>query len=266
VSVLEAIVGHKRDEIEARRGRRPLASLRAQAETLPPPRGFRAALRAPGLAVIAEIKRRSPAKGDLRLELDPAGLARQYEAAGASALSVLTDERYFRGSDDDLLAARAAVSLPVLRKDFTIDRYQVYEARALGADAILLIVRALSDSQLAELGGLAAELGLDALVEVHNAAELERAVASGASLIGVNNRNLDTLSVDPETSFALRSGVPAGAVAVAESGISQPELARRLAEAGFDAILVGEALVIADDPAALLRLLRGEPALPSAYS
>jgi indole-3-glycerol phosphate synthase len=266
VSVLEEIVAHKRGEVAARRARRPLAELRASAEALPPPRGFAAALRAPGLAVIAEIKRRSPARGDLRLDLDPAGLARRYEAAGASALSVLTDERYFRGSDQDLLAARAAVGLPVLRKDFTIEPYQVYEARALGADAILLIVRALSDRQLSELRGLALALGLDALVEVHDRAELERAAAAGADLIGINNRNLDTLSVDPETSFALRAAIPAGALAVAESGISRPELARRLAAAGFDAILVGEALVTADEPTVLLRQLRGETVLPGARS
>ena len=264
MSVLEEIVAHKREEVRARRAARPLAEVRAAAAAAPPPRDFAAALRTPGLSVIAEIKRRSPAKGDLRLDLDPASLARRYQSAGASALSVLTDERYFRGSDADLQAARAAVELPVLRKDFTLDPYQLYEARQLGADAVLLIVRALDDRQLAELLGLARELGLAALVEVHDAPELARATAAGAALVGINNRNLDTLTVDPETSLRLRHGVAAGTLAVAESGISSPERARRLASASFDASLVGEALVTAADPAAQLRHLRGEPALPGA--
>lgn len=264
MSVLEEIVAHKRDELAARRARRPLAELRAAAVAAPLARDFAAALRVPGLSVIAEIKRRSPAKGDLRRDLDPASLARSYESAGASALSVLTDERYFRGSDADLQAARAAVGLPVLRKDFTIDAYQLYEARQLGADAVLLIVRALADQQLVELLALADELGLAALVEVHNGPELARAVAARAQLIGINNRNLDTLTVDPETSLRLRSAIPSGTAAVAESGIGSPESASRLALVGFDAILVGEALVTAADPTALLRQLRGEPALGSA--
>jgi indole-3-glycerol phosphate synthase len=259
MSVLEEIVEHKRVEVAARRDALPLAHLTSAVGSLPPPRDFAAALQTSGLSVIAEIKRRSPAKGNLRLDLDPVALARCYESAGASALSVLTDERYFRGSDADLQAARAAVTLPILRKDFTIDPYQVYEARALGADAVLLIVRALDDNLLVELLALADSLGLFALVEVHDEPELRRAVAAGARLLGVNNRNLDTLTVDPETSLRLRSLIPPDTTAVAESGIGDPALAARLHTADYDAILVGEALVTADDPAALLAALRGTP-------
>ena len=265
MSVLEQIVEHKREEVAARRRCRPLDEVVAAARSAPSPRDFEGALRGQGLSVIAEIKRRSPARGDLRVDLDPSDLARRYEQAGASALSVLTDQRYFRGSDDDLRAARAATTLPILRKDFTIDPYQVYEARSLGADAILLIVRALTDAQLCELLALSAELGLAALVEVHDAAELMRAAKNGAVLVGVNNRNLDTLGVDPETSLQLRPLIPAGRTAVAESGIGSPALAGRLAAAGYDAILVGEALVTADDVGALLRAFR-EAGLPQGAS
>jgi indole-3-glycerol phosphate synthase len=256
VSVLESIVEHKRDEIQARRARLPLAEVRAAACSSPAPRDFVTALTAPGLGVVAEIKRRSPARGDLRPDLDPTALGRSYETAGASAISVLTDEGYFSGSDDDLRAARAVVSLPVLRKDFTIDPYQVYEARALGADAVLLVVRSLPASLLAELLSLADELGLAGLVEVHDEAELRSALQAGARLIGVNNRNLDTLAMDAEVSFRLRPLIPSGVVCIAESGISTPELAESLAGAKYDAILVGEALVTAADPGELLRQLR----------
>jgi indole-3-glycerol phosphate synthase len=256
VSVLEEIVAHKRGEIAARKRVRPLEAVQESALVAPEPRDFAAALAAPGLSVIAEIKRRSPARGDLRVDLDPVAVARRYETYGASAMSVLTDEHYFKGSDSDLQVARGAVGLPVLRKDFTVEPYQVYEARALGADAVLLIVRALGDRELAELLHLAGELGLAALVEVHDAAELRRAAEVGASIIGVNNRNLDTLTVDPATSLKLRELIPANALAISESGISQPALAGQLAAAGYDAILVGEALVVADNPARLLQELR----------
>jgi indole-3-glycerol phosphate synthase len=256
VSVLEQIVDHKRGEVAARCRGLPLTEVRAAAAAAPPARDLLDALRAPGLSVIAEIKRRSPARGDLRVDLGAVDIARRYADGGASALSVLTDERFFNGSDDDLRAVRDAVELPILRKDFTIDAYQLYEARALGADAVLLIVRALEQSTLVGLRELAGELGLAALVEVHDNTELERAVAAGAELVGVNNRNLDTLTVDVGTSLRLRSAVPAGCTTVAESGISQPETAARLAAAGYDAILVGEALVTATDPGALLGALR----------
>jgi indole-3-glycerol phosphate synthase len=249
VSVLEKILEHKRDEVQARRARLPLAEVRAAACSSPAPREFASALVAPGLSVVAEIKRRSPARGDLQTDLDPVALGRTYETAGASALSVLTDEGYFRGSDDDLRAARAVVSLPVLRKDFTIDPYQVYEARALGADAVLLIVRSLPASLLRELLSLADEL------------ELASALQIGARFIGVNNRDLDTLALDPEASFRLRPLIPSGVVCISESGISTPELAERLAGARYDGILVGEALVTAAEPGKLLRQLRaaGQP-------
>jgi indole-3-glycerol phosphate synthase len=256
VSVLEEIVQHKRAEVEGRRARHPLDEVMNAASSHPPARDFIAAVAKPGLSVVAEIKRRSPAKGNLSNELNPTQLARAYEAWGASALSVLTDDRFFGGSDSDLLAAKATVSLPILRKDFTIDVYQLYEARALGADAVLLIVRALPGPRLQEFLSLAAELGMAALVEVHDDDELERAVEAGAGLIGVNNRNLDTLAVHPETSFRLKPLIPAGVVSIAESGIATPELAQRLATAGYDAILVGEALVTAHDPGALLATLR----------
>jgi indole-3-glycerol phosphate synthase len=261
VSVLEEIVAAKRDVVRRRRSEVPLSELVARAAAAPAPRDLLAALAQPGFSVIAEIKRRSPAKGDLRGELDPAAVARSYEQGGASALSVLTDEQYFRGSDADLVAARQAIRLPVLRKDFTIDPYQVYEARALGADAILLIVRALSGAQLTELLALADELSLTALVEVHDEAELDRAASVGAQLIGVNNRNLDTLAVDLQTSLRLRPRIPAGAIAISESGISTPEQAGELARAGYQGVLVGEALVTAGDPVAALRALReaGQP-------
>ncbi|MCC7103918.1 MAG: indole-3-glycerol phosphate synthase TrpC [Chloroflexi bacterium] len=259
MSVLEEIVANKRLEVAARKRARPLEAVRDQALARTGQREFAAALAAPGLQVIAEIKRRSPAKGDLNATLDAPVQARRYQTAGAAAISVLTDEKYFNGRDDDLAAVRAAVDLPLLRKDFTVDPYQVWEARALGADALLLIVRALSQPELETLLALTTEAGLTALVEVHDAPELARAVAAGARVIGVNNRNLDTLTVDPETSLRLRSGVPADTIAVAESGISEPGLTARLAEAGFAAILVGEALVRAEDPGRLLRQLRGLP-------
>ena len=257
MSVLEEIVARKHDELSARRRQRPFNDLRTAAEAQSEPRRFADALAGPGLSVIAEIKRRSPAKGDLNLDLDAAAQARRYELAGASAISVLTDEPYFNGRDEDLEAARSAVELPVLRKDFTLHPFQVYESRAIGADAVLLIARCLGDGLLRDLRLIAESLGMAALVEVHDEAELERAVASGASILGINNRNLDTLEVDPETSFRLRPLLPPGYLAVSESGIARPALAARLREAGFDAILVGEALVTAPDPGALLAALRG---------
>jgi indole-3-glycerol phosphate synthase len=255
MSVLEQIVEHKKREIDARRAQRPLTDVRAAAYSSPTPRDFAAALAAPGLSIIAEIKRRSPAKGGLRADLDPAALARVYETSGASTLSVVTDQRFFYGSDEDLRTARAAVAVPLLRKDFTIDPYQVYEARVLCADAVLLIVRALPLQLLEDLLALATELGLACLVEVHDEGELQRAAEAGPRLIGVNNRNLDTLLIDSETSMRLKRLIPAGTVCVAESGIGTPGQAARLAQAGYDAILVGEALVTAPDPGALLREL-----------
>ena len=242
---------------------RSVDRLREDADGLPPTRGFAAAIRAhespPGpdlVAVIAEIKRRSPSKGDLFPDLDPANLARQYEVGGAACLSVLTDVDFFGGSPSDLQTARAAVALPALRKDFTVSPQDVVDTRLMGADAVLLIVAALSDSELADFHALALELGLDALVEVHDEGELERAQVAGATLIGVNQRDLVTFEVDTDRAVRVARSFPAGVVKVAESGIVGAEDAATLAEAGYDAVLVGEALVTSGDPAAAVRSLR----------
>ncbi|HLT69162.1 MAG TPA: indole-3-glycerol phosphate synthase TrpC [Acidimicrobiales bacterium] len=236
---------------------RPVGDLVARARAEPPARGFAAALRAAdGVGVIAEVKRRSPSKGDLAPDLDPAALARAYEAGGAACLSVLTDRDFFAGSPDDLRAARAAAALPVLRKDFTVSPADVCDARLMGADAVLLIVAALDDEELAELHRLALDLGLDALVEVHDEAELERALEVGATLVGVNQRDLVTFEVDHERAVRVARAMPAGVVRVAESGIRGPDDVAALADAGFDAVLVGESLVTAGDPGAAVAGLR----------
>jgi indole-3-glycerol phosphate synthase len=208
------------------------------------------------LAVIAEVKRRSPSKGDLFADLDPAALARDYAAGGASCVSVLTDVDHFGGSPDDLRAARAAVDLPVLRKDFTVSAHDVCDARLMGADAVLLIVAALDDAELADFHALAGELGLAALVEVHDEAELDRALAAGATLVGVNQRDLVTFQVDPERAVRVGKAIPADVTGVAESGIGGPADAMPLREAGFHAVLVGESLVTAGDPTAAVAALR----------
>lgn len=221
-------------------------------------RGFRSALEgADGLAVIAEIKRRSPAKGDLVGHLVPDVLAKEYAGGGATCLSVLTDGEFFGGSAADLIDARAATGLPVLRKDFTVGPADVCDARLMGADAVLLIVAALSPLELRRLAQLAAGLGLDALVEIHDEAEIEVALSAGATVIGVNQRDLVTFQVDAERAERLACVIPDGVVRVAESGIRGPDDARRLAAAGYDAILVGEAVVTASDPAAAVAALRG---------
>jgi indole-3-glycerol phosphate synthase len=220
------------------------------------PRGFHAALSGPGVAVIAEFKRRSPSAGSLgeRADLDP--ILAAYRRGGASALSVLTEGANFDGSLDDLRAARASSPLPVLRKDFIVDPYQLHEARAAGADAILLIVAALSQADLLALHELALGLGLDALVEVHDSRELDRALDAGARLIGVNNRDLRDFSVDVSRTFTLLERMPDDVTVVSESGIAEPAQLRELAEHGVDAVLVGEALMRAADPEqALVRLL-----------
>ncbi len=224
-----------------------------------PVRSLRSALDAPGLSVIAEVKRRSPSKGDLAAGIDPARLAGQYEAGGAAAVSVLTDPGFFGGSPADLEAARAVVGVPVLRKDFTVAPADVCDARVMGADAILLIVAALDDAELGDLHALAGELALGALVEVHDEAELERALAVGAGVIGVNQRDLVTFEVDSHRAVRVAAAMPNGVVRVAESGVRGPADARVLAAAGFDAVLVGESLVTAADPAEAVRQLRDHP-------
>ncbi len=217
--------------------------------------GFSAVLRQPGVSLIAEFKRRSPSGGELRPGAAAAELAALYAANGAAALSVLTDRRYFGGYDSDLVEARAASRLPALRKDFVVDPYQLYEAQAIGADAVLLIVRTLADAELRQYLRLAHDLGLDALVETHSADEVARARAAGATLIGVNNRDLDTLVTDINLCLRLRALVPPECVFVAESGISTVDHMRQLADAGVDAVLIGEALVRAPDPGAKLHEL-----------
>ncbi len=236
---------------------RRLDAVLAAATAVPSPRGFAAALRGPGLRVIAEIKRRSPSKGDLNPGLDPASVAGAYERGGAACLSVLTDAEFFGGSVDDLVAARAAVGIPVLRKDFTVDPRDVADARAMGADAVLLIVAALDDGELRALLSLATDLALDALVEVHDERELSRAVDAGASIIGVNQRDLTTFAVDEHLAARLREQMPDGVVTVAESGIRDGHDVARLFAAGYDAVLVGESLVTAPDPTAAVRQMRG---------
>jgi indole-3-glycerol phosphate synthase len=237
---------------------RPLDQLAAAAADVPAPRGFRRALEtADGLGLICEVKRRSPSKGDLAPDLDPAGLARSYEQGGAACLSVLTDREFFGGSPDDLAAARGGCLLPALRKDFTVAERDVYDARIMGADALLLIVAALDDGELRAFDALARELGVDVLVEIHDEPELERALGIGADLIGVNQRDLVTFDVDTERAVRMAPQMPDGVVRVAESGVNGADDGRRLAAAGYDAVLVGEWLVTAADPAASVAALRG---------
>lgn len=257
--ILRRILARKAEEIVARAERLPLAELSRRVESAPPLRGFLKALRARLAqgrpAVIAEIKKASPSKGLLRADFRPAEIARGYERAGAACLSVLTDAGFFQGADEHLREARAACALPVLRKDFTIDVYQIYEARVLGADAILLIAAALGDTQMRELATLAHELGMDVLVEVHDGAELKRALALGTPLLGINNRDLRTFEVSLETTLDLLPRIPADRLVVTESGIHTRADVERLRAAGVGAFLVGEAFMKAEDPGERLRSL-----------
>ncbi len=257
--ILKRILARKAEELRDRSARIPLAELSARAADAAPTRAFAAALESKiedGLpAVIAEIKKASPSKGVMRSDFDPAAIARSYAANGAACLSVLTDADFFQGSEAFLAAARSACELPVLRKDFTIDRYQVYEARAIGADCILLIVAALGDAALLELALLAAELDLDVLVEVHDEEELERALAIPAPLIGVNNRDLHTFETSIETTIRLAPSIPYDRLLVTESGIRSPGNVARLRAEGIEAFLVGETFMRASDPGAALAKL-----------
>ena len=258
-SVLERILARTRERVAAERAVRPLAEVERAARAAGPARPFAAALAAADrLNVIAEHKRRSPSRGAIREDLAPASVARAYEEAGAAALSVLTDEAFFGGCLEHLSEARAATRLPVLRKDFVVDPYQVWQARAAGADALLLIAAALADAELRALLELAVGAGLEALVEVHDRDELARALAAGARVVGVNNRDLRTLSVSLDVSLELAAAIPDDVVAVAESGIRSGADLRRLRAAGFDAFLVGESLMSAPDPGAALRELLRE--------
>jgi len=242
----------------AREDARALDSLVEAALRTAPPRAFASALvDEPGMAVIAEVKRRSPSKGDLAPGLVAEVLAKAYADGGATCLSVLTDRHFFAALPDDLPEARVATGLPVLRKDFTVSAHDVCDARLMGADAVLLIAAALDDDELSAFRALATELGMDALVEVHDDAELDRALAAGATLVGVNQRDLSSFEVDTRRALRLAGHIPAGVVKVAESGIAGPADAARLHEAGYDAILVGESLVTSPDPAAAVRALLG---------
>ena len=254
--ILKRILARKREELRERAVRLPLSALRERVSEGGPTRGFVAAIErriASGkAAVIAEIKKASPSKGVLRPDFHPAEIARSYERNGATCLSVLTDVDFFQGSDADLQAARAACALPVLRKDFTIDPYQIYEARTLGADCILLIVAGLSDAQLSELSNCASEVGVDVLVEVHNADELNRALPLNTRLIGINNRDLHTFETRLETTLDLLPRVGNERVVVTESGILQPDDVQTMRSRGVNAFLVGEAFMKAVDPGARL--------------
>lgn len=257
MSVLDDIVAGVREDLAGRQVRTSADDLRRRITDVEPPRDPMPAFRASGLSVIAEVKRRSPSKGDLAAIPDPAALATAYAAGGADAISVLTEERRFSGSLADLDAVRATVDTPLLRKDFVVTDYQVLEARAHGADLVLLIVAALDDAQLHDLHDAVRGLGMTALVEVHDEAEVERAAALGADLVGVNARNLKTLDVDPEAFGRLAPLLPDGTVRVAESGIGGPDDAARYADLGADVVLVGEALVRQGDPTAAVAAMRG---------
>ena len=257
--ILRRIIARKHEEIAERSARIDLPTLRSRAADMPPRRPFVDALvqraTAGEAAVIAEIKRASPSKGVIREAFDPAAIARSYAAAGATCLSVLTDVDFFPGSDQALIDARAATQLPVIRKDFLVHAYQVVEARSLGADCVLLIVSALTQAELTDLYGLAQQLGLDVLIEVHNAEELERAITLRPRLLGINNRDLHSFHTSLQVTFDLQTKVPAGTLLVTESGINTRADVQAMRERGIHAFLIGEAFMRAADPGAALQAL-----------
>ena len=253
MSVLDGIIAGVLEDLEARKSKTPLAELRSRAADVPPALDPLPAFREPGVSIIAEVKRKSPSKGELANIPDPASLAGQYATGGAAAISVLTERRRFGGSLADLDAVRGHVAIPVLRKDFIVDPYQLWEARAHGADLALLMVVSLGDSQLADLIGLCDELGLTALVESHTAEEVGRAIDAGAKLLGINARDLTTLKVDRSIFAALAPLVPEGTVRVAESGVASPKDVAEYHSSGADVVLVGEALVRSGNPRAAVR-------------
>jgi indole-3-glycerol phosphate synthase len=260
VTILERIVADKRDEVAARKRATPRGELERRCERLEPPRDFEAALRPAGapVALIAEVKKASPSRGVLAADLDPVGLAETYGRHGVHAISVLTDEKYFKGHLDLLSAIRARVTVPLLRKDFTIDEWQLWESRAAGADAVLLIVSILDGPLLGDLLAAAKGLGLAALVECHTAAEVDRALSVGGRLLGINNRDLATFETRIETTLDLLPLIPPGPLVISESGFFTGEQVRRVVDAGARAVLVGEGLVRADDVAAKVRELKLE--------
>ncbi|HTY11156.1 MAG TPA: indole-3-glycerol phosphate synthase TrpC [Bacteroidota bacterium] len=260
---LKEILETKRVEVAAKKTKAPLLALVEQLESLPPTRGFMDAIRSrevDELACIAEIKKASPSKGVIAKNFRPEKIAREYQVGGAKALSVLTDEKYFLGSDSYVGAVKQHVVLPVLRKDFIVDEYQVYESRVIGADAILLIVAALKESELVKFMSIARDLDLECLVECHTKNEIDRAVQCGALMIGINNRDLQTFEVNVETSLMLKRFIPNSTVAVSESGIRNPHHLDQLRQAGFDAILVGEHLMSQQNRTKALRDLFQVPA------
>lgn len=264
--ILERIVAHKRKELAERRQAVPLASLEARLSGRSPTRRFTAALRQPGqVAIIAEAKKASPSKGILRQAYNPVELAVQYQVAGAAAVSVLTEERFFQGQPSHLTMVRKVIHLPVLRKDFIIDPYQIYESRILGADAVLLIMSILADEEMAALKALAEEMGMSCLVEIHTEEELDRALAAGAELLGINNRDLKTFETSLDRTFQLAERIDRGKITVvSESGIKDHADILRLLEAGIHAALVGEALVANPAPGRALTVLAGTGATNNA--
>jgi len=253
-SFLDQIVTAKREEVENARKAVPVKILQERAEARQSlPRGFEKALRHSGIRIVAEIKRASPSKGDIQPALDPAGIAAAYEAGGAAAISVLTEQRYFKGSVEDLRAAREATSIPVLRKDFIVSEYQVHETASLGADALLAIVRILDDKTLKSILTLSAGYGLDVLTEVYDETDLTRALDAGATLIGINNRDLESFDTDIDRAARIAAGIPAGIIAVSLSGVGSTEDITRQLQSGLSRFLVGEALSRNSDPASMLK-------------
>jgi indole-3-glycerol phosphate synthase len=257
--ILDEIVETKRREVAGRKAAKPLADLEKMIAGQPPARDFKAVLdAAAGCAIIAEVKRRSPSRGVIRADFDPVRIAWEYESHGAAAISVLTDETFFGGCDADLTAVKDAVSLPVLRKEFIIDPYQICEARAIGADAVLIIAAILTEGQLREYRNLAESLGMAALVEVHNRGELEKILTAGAEIVGINNRDLKTFVTDIRTSLELASLIPKGRIAISESGIRTRGEIETLSKAGIRAFLIGETLIAAPEIGPKLKELLGK--------
>ncbi|MBI4428176.1 MAG: indole-3-glycerol phosphate synthase TrpC [Ignavibacteriales bacterium] len=255
MTILQEILANKEREVERAKERSPYEEIKAAAESMSVQPRFARAIKGQGISIIAEIKKASPSRGVLSTEFDPQQLAREFEAGGARALSVLTDEKYFQGRPEFIHKVQSVSSLPVLRKDFIIDEYQIYESKVLGADAILLIVKALKKTTVERFARLAETVGLDVLVEAHTAEEVEVAVGIGAKMIGVNNRDLETFEVSIEHSLTLRSKIPPGTIAVSESGIGDAKDIEKLSMAGFDAVLIGEGIATKKDRVAALKAM-----------